>query len=89
MKKLTYWDPGKTILKERFSLRNGKIVGLYESWWANGKKKCEAIHKKGIPHGLVSLWDEEGVKEEKWTINGLFYKTKEEYEESLFTSKSW
>ena len=41
----THWDNGQ--LRERCTLKEGKLEGLYESWHGNGKPWARRTYKDG------------------------------------------
>ena len=52
---------------------SGKILDLYD----NGNKEKEGSYKDGIPDGLWTWWDENGLKEKEWNYkkDGMVHET--------------
>jgi antitoxin component YwqK of YwqJK toxin-antitoxin module len=44
---ITYHDNEKTMLYEEYFTMNGKIEGIYKSYWGNGKLKEEVKYIDG------------------------------------------
>jgi|TARA_R110001592_G_scaffold205167_3_gene455586 antitoxin component YwqK of YwqJK toxin-antitoxin module len=73
---LNVWDRnGKIIIKDgngiwyekpyrKRTYKNGKLDGLFTSWYKNGQKKKEGTYKVGKRTGLWTNWYENG---EKWS----------------------
>jgi len=53
---------GNGNLKCKYTLRFGKIVGLYEQWWENGIKYGQCEHKNGLADGFCQTWNKNGNK---------------------------
>ena len=63
-------------LRSRSLIRNGKLNGLSEGWYADGQQQVAEIFIDGKSHGIRLKWHPNGVKEAEDTIehgelNGL------------------
>jgi len=56
MKKL-YYDMKKTKLSEEYYVNNGKIQGIYKSYYIDGEICEEINYIDGIKHGICKLYD--------------------------------
>lgn len=70
-----YFDKGKGNLKLRFYKKNGKIDGLLETFYVDGRTAClTGDFKDGILHGELKEWSMSGQcfrKIEKWEMGEL------------------
>ena len=63
-----------------------------KDYWDEEEKilKDHYFLKNNKLHGLFQLWYEDGQKREEYHyVNGIRYKSQEEYEEQLIMNKSW
>jgi len=57
---------------------------------SNGQLKSEYNDKNGERHGLQREWDKDGkLMFELYYGEGIEYKSKEDYEDSLIANKDW
>ena len=52
-----YHDMEKTKLLEEYYMNNGKIQGIYKSYYIDGKICKEINYIDGIKHGICKLYD--------------------------------
>lgn len=80
--------------EEIFQVRNGKIDGVYTSWYQNGQKTTEGTFKDGYPDGMWTDWYQNGQKQSESTYNGSIPEDLEPpyikgYFSPLWWSASW
>ena len=61
-------------LKIEYEKENGKLNGLYTSFYNNGNKKSQGLFKNNLRSGLWVIWNEEGglVTKREYYSNGEF-----------------
>jgi len=52
---VTYHQDSKNV-KERKTYVNGKLHGLYKSWYLNGGLRCQCNYKNDKLNGLYEIW---------------------------------
>jgi antitoxin component YwqK of YwqJK toxin-antitoxin module len=67
----TYHDKEKTKIFEEYFKMNGKIEGIYKSYWKNGQLCCEVNYIDDKREGIYkSYWDDGQLYKEVNYIDG-------------------
>ncbi len=47
-------------IKSRYNFVDGKLDGVVEEWYENGKRSTYKLYKNGLREGITKYWDEGG-----------------------------
>ena len=47
-------------IKSRYNFVDGKLDGVVEEWYENGKRSTYKLYKNGLREGITKYWDESG-----------------------------